>query len=48
MDCQTETVLYEAVAEGLLSHVQGWQKRSLKNCWKTVVLERGDQYFRQL
>lgn len=40
VDCQTETGFYEAVAEGLLSHVQGWQQRSLQNCWKTKPLNR--------
>ncbi|MBN3960637.1 hypothetical protein [Nostoc sp. NMS8] len=40
VDCQTETGFYEAVAEGLLSHVQGWQQRSLQNCWKSKLLNR--------
>ncbi|MDZ8090756.1 MAG: ATP-binding protein [Nostoc sp. DedQUE05] len=40
VDCQTETGFYEAVAEGLLNHVQGWQQRSLQNCWKTKPLNR--------
>ncbi|AVH70488.1 AAA family ATPase [Nostoc sp. 'Lobaria pulmonaria (5183) cyanobiont'] len=38
VDCQTETGFYEAVAEGLLSHVPGWQQRSLQNPWKTKPL----------
>ncbi|MEH1816864.1 MAG: NACHT domain-containing protein [Nostoc sp.] len=40
VDCQTETGFYEAVAEGLLSHVPGWQQRSLQNCWKSKPLNR--------
>ncbi|MHC0065192.1 AAA family ATPase [Nostoc sp. UIC 10890] len=40
VDCQTETGFYEAVAEGLLNHVPGWQQRSLQNCWKTKPLNR--------
>ncbi|WP_448269470.1 AAA family ATPase [Nostoc sp. DSM 114159] len=40
VDCQTETGFYEAVAEGLLSHVQGWQQRSLQNCWRSKPLNR--------
>lgn len=40
VDCQTETGFYEAVAEGLLSHVRGWQQSSLQNPWKTKPLNR--------
>ncbi|MEH2046181.1 AAA family ATPase [Nostoc sp.] len=39
VDCQTETGFYEAVAEGLLSHVPGWQLQ-LRNPWKTKPLNR--------
>ena len=40
VDCQTETGFYEAVAEGLLSHVPGRQQSSLQNPWKTKPLNR--------
>ncbi|WP_322698985.1 ATP-binding protein [Nostoc sp. DedQUE08] len=40
VDCQTETGFYEAIAEGLLNHVQRWQQRSLQNPWKTKLLNR--------
>ena len=39
VDCQTETGFYEAVAEGLLSHIPGWQLQ-LRNPWKSKPLNR--------
>ena len=39
VNCQTETGFYEAVAEGLLSHVPGWQLQ-LRNPWKTKPFNR--------
>ncbi|PHJ59831.1 ATPase AAA [Nostoc linckia z18] len=39
VDCQTEMGFYEAVAEGLLSQVQGWQLQ-LRNPWRSRPLNR--------
>ncbi|MEH2314876.1 MAG: AAA family ATPase [Nostoc sp.] len=39
VDCQTETGFYEAVAEGLLSYIPGWQLQ-LRNPWRIKPLNR--------